>query len=105
MRLARTDPSRLRTSLALTASFGWRRYCIPATISHDGRYVIAGSEDHKFVVWDVQTRQAVQSTESHKDVIITLARHPTRAMIATAGLEKVSRLVKLRARPSFMAPC
>jgi COMPASS component SWD3 len=70
-----------------------RRYCIPAAISHDGRYVIAGSEDHKFVVWDVQTRQAVQSSESHKDVVIAVARHPTRPIIATAGLEKVRHLV------------
>ncbi len=66
-----------------------RRYCIPAAITHDGRYVITGSEDHKFIVWDVQTRQVVQSTESHKDVVIALARHPTRPLIATAGLEKV----------------
>ncbi|GAA6061143.1 hypothetical protein JCM10212_001743 [Sporobolomyces blumeae] len=65
-----------------------RKYCIPSTLTEDGKYLISGSEDHKVVVWDVQTRQVVDSFSAHKDVVVALAHHPTLPILATGSLEK-----------------
>ncbi|KAL8278672.1 hypothetical protein RQP46_008964 [Phenoliferia psychrophenolica] len=66
-----------------------RKHCIPAALTANGRYLIAGSEDHKFFVWDLQTRKIIQQAESHKDVVMAVACHPQLGILATAGLEKV----------------
>ncbi|BGP25680.1 WD domain protein [Rhodotorula toruloides] len=65
-----------------------RKYCIPAVLAADGRYLLAGSEDHKVVVWDIQTREVVASWVAHKDVVMAVAHHPTRGILATGALEK-----------------
>lgn len=86
------------------------RYCIPSALTSTGQYLIAGSEDNKLMIWDLQTREIVQAAEGQKgsfallhdlywanprwyvtsDVIIAIASHPLRNIIATGGLEKVS---------------
>ncbi|KAM0750605.1 WD40 repeat-like protein [Meredithblackwellia eburnea MCA 4105] len=65
-----------------------RKYCIPASLTADGRYLVTGSEDNKFLMWDVQTRQVIQSLDSHKDVVMAVACHPQLGVIASVGLEK-----------------
>lgn len=42
------------------------RYCTPPVLTPDGRHLVAGSEDHKVVVWDVQTREVVAAWVAHK---------------------------------------
>ncbi|GAA5886337.1 hypothetical protein JCM16303_002503 [Sporobolomyces ruberrimus] len=66
-----------------------RKYCIPSTLTRDGRFLIAGSEEENRVFkWDLQTRQVVESWIAHKDVVIALACHPTLPLLATGALEK-----------------
>lgn len=43
------------------------RYCIPSTLTRDGRFLIAGSEEENRVFkWDLQTRQVIESWIAHK---------------------------------------
>lgn len=34
---------------------------------------MAGSEDHKTYIWDLQTREIVQILEGHQDVVVAVA--------------------------------
>lgn len=42
------------------------RYCIASALTASGRYLVTGSEDHKVVIWDLQTREVIQLADSHK---------------------------------------
>ncbi|KAG6811224.1 WD repeat-containing protein 5 [Tricholoma furcatifolium] len=42
------------------------KYCISACFSvTGGKWIVAGSEDKKVYLWDLQTRQIVQVLEGH----------------------------------------
>jgi WD40 repeat protein len=42
------------------------KYCISACFSvTGGKWIVAGSEDHKTYIWDLQTREIVQVLEGH----------------------------------------
>ena len=42
------------------------KYCICACFSvTGGKWIVAGSEDHKTYIWDLQTREVVQILEGH----------------------------------------
>jgi WD40 repeat protein len=89
---------------------GTSRYCI-ATTFLDGRFVLSGSEDGKIWIWDLQTREALQRIDAHRgqlsiprrydtvpltlcvlypDATVAVVVHPTKPMLASAALEKVT---------------
>lgn len=45
-----------------------RTYCIPSCflLYGRGKYIVSGSEDNKVYIWNLQTRQVVQSLEGHR---------------------------------------
>jgi len=64
-------------------------YCLFACFGVTGRKaVVSGSEDSKVYVWDLQTREILQVLEGHRDVVMAVATHPTKNIIASAGMEK-----------------
>lgn len=78
-----------------------RRFCIPSVLTPSGRYLLAGSEDNKVVKWDIQSRQVVEAWPAHRDVVITVAHHPSQGILASGALEKVrSRFLVLLVSPS-----
>ncbi|KAF9240948.1 WD40 repeat-containing protein [Melanogaster broomeanus] len=39
-------------------------------------------------IWDLQSREVLQALEGHRDVVLAVATHPVRAIIASASMEK-----------------
>ena len=46
-------------------------------------------------MWDLQTKQLVQTLEGHADVVLGVAAHPTRELIATGGTDKDGRSIRI----------
>jgi len=69
-----------------------RTYCLfTCFITTNGQYVVSGSEDAKVYIWDLQSREIVQVLEGHRDdqdVVLAVATHPKRGIIASASMEK-----------------
>ncbi|KAL7285253.1 hypothetical protein ACG7TL_000347 [Trametes sanguinea] len=65
-----------------------RTYCIFADFAPGRKHIVSGSEDMKVYFWDLQTREIVQVLDGHRDVVIAVASHPTRRLIASAAMEK-----------------
>jgi len=57
--------------------------------------VLSGSEDGKAYLWDLQTKQLLQTLEGHSDVVLGVASHPTRELIATGGTDKDLRCIRI----------
>ena len=58
------------------------RYCIPPILTPDGAHLVCGSEDHKVVVWDVQTREVVAQWAAHKGELPLLSSFPPPSSLA-----------------------
>ncbi|EOR02819.1 Protein will die slowly [Wallemia ichthyophaga EXF-994] len=52
------------------------------------RCVIAGSEDGKVFVWDLQTKEVLHSFTAHKDAVINVDSHSRLPLICSCSLEK-----------------
>jgi len=65
-------------------------YCVFSafSITGSGKWIISGSEDYNIYLWDLQTKEIVQILEGHQDVVVGVATHPTRNIIASVSLEK-----------------
>ena len=57
--------------------------------------ILAGSEDGKAYLWDLQTKQLVQSLEGHENTVLGVAAHPTRELVATGGTDKDLRSIRI----------
>ena len=65
------------------------QFCIFACFSvTGGKWIVSGSEDNKVYLWDLQSREVVQTLEGHTDVVIAVDCHPEQNKIASASLAK-----------------
>lgn len=58
----------------------------------DGQYIIAGSDDGSFFVWDKQTTNIVRVMRGDESIVNCLQPHPTTCLLATSGIDQVVRL-------------
>jgi COMPASS component SWD3 len=62
-------------------------FCCFASFSvTGGKWIVSGSEDKKVFLWNLQSKEVVQMLEGHSEVVLTIACHPTRNMIASGAV-------------------
>ena len=49
-----------------------RTYSVFCDFTHDGQYVVSGSEDSKVFLWHLQNRQIVQMLEGHRGMFLNV---------------------------------
>ncbi|KAK0553417.1 WD repeat-containing protein 5 [Tilletia horrida] len=50
-------------------------------------HIVSGSEDQRIYIWDLQTKQVLQTLAGHRDVVLSIAVHPWQPIIASASLD------------------
>jgi COMPASS component SWD3 len=64
-------------------------YCIFGTFSvTGGKWIVCGSEDKGVYIWNLQTCEVMQKLVGHTDVVLAVACHPVKNMIASGALSK-----------------
>ncbi|KAL0275580.1 UNVERIFIED_CONTAM: hypothetical protein PYX00_003392 [Menopon gallinae] len=58
----------------------------------EGQYIVAGSDDGSFFIWDRYTTNIVQVLKGDDSVVNCLQPHPTSCLLATSGIDPVVRL-------------
>ena len=66
------------------------RYCIFSTfvVTHPVKHIASGSENGLIFIWDLQTKEILQTLAGHTDVVLAVAAHPTNCVLASGALEK-----------------
>jgi COMPASS component SWD3 len=50
--------------------------------------IVAGSENNRIHLWDLQSRKVMQTLIGHKDVVTSIATHPSKHVIVSASLDR-----------------
>jgi len=58
----------------------------------NGQYVVAGSDDGKFFIWDKETTNIVRVLRGDESIVNCLQGHPIAPVLATSGIDPVVRL-------------
>ena len=58
----------------------------------EGNFIIAGSDDGKFFIWDRKTTNIVKVLHGDESIVNCLQPHPTTCLLATSGIDKEIRL-------------
>ncbi|CAG0898801.1 unnamed protein product [Darwinula stevensoni] len=57
-----------------------------------GEYIVAGSDEGSFFVWDRETGNIVQVLRGDESIVNVIQPHPSLCLLATSGIEHVIRL-------------
>jgi len=57
-----------------------------------GEYIIAGSDDGRFFIWDRKTCSIVRILQGDESIVNCLQPHPTQCLLATSGIETTVKL-------------
>lgn len=58
----------------------------------NGQYIVAGSDDGSFFIWDKSTTNIVRVLRGDESIVNCLEPHPTACLLATSGIDPVVRL-------------
>lgn len=58
----------------------------------NGQYIMAGSDDGSFFIWDRKTTNIVRVLRGDESIVNCLQPHPSHCMLATSGIDPVVRL-------------
>ncbi|XP_049781541.1 WD and tetratricopeptide repeats protein 1-like isoform X1 [Schistocerca cancellata] len=58
----------------------------------DGQFVVAGSDDGSFFIWDRRTTNIIRILRGDDSIVNCLQPHPTYCLLATSGIDPVVRL-------------
>ena len=62
------------------------------SLNSDGQYIVAGSDDGSFFIWNRQTTNIVQILAGDSQIVNCLQPHPTHCLLATSGIDPLVRL-------------
>lgn len=64
------------------------KYCLTANFSiTGGKWIVSGSEDNRVYIWNIQTRDIVQTLDGHTTPVMCAECHPLQNVIASCALE------------------
>ncbi|GFN97618.1 WD and tetratricopeptide repeats protein 1 [Plakobranchus ocellatus] len=58
----------------------------------NGQYIVAGSDDGSFFIWDKSTTNIVRVLRADESIVNCLQPHPSSCLLATSGIDPVVRL-------------
>lgn len=58
----------------------------------NGQYIVAGSDDGSFFMWDKETTNLVRVLKGDDSIVNCLQPHPSMCLLATSGIDPVIRL-------------
>lgn len=58
----------------------------------NGQYIVAGSDDGSFFIWDRATTNIVRVLRGDDSIVNCLEPHPATCLLATSGIDPVVRL-------------
>ena len=58
----------------------------------NGQYVVAGSDDGSFFIWDRETTNIVRTLRGDECIVNCVQPHPEICLLATSGIDPVVRL-------------
>lgn len=58
----------------------------------DGQYIVAGSDDGSFFIWDRDTTNIIRVLRGDDRIVNCLQPHPSTCLLATSGIDPVIRL-------------
>jgi WD40 repeat protein len=61
-------------------------------LGRNGQFIMAGSDDGKFFIWDRRTTNIVKVLVGDEAIVNCLQGHPTAPILATSGIDPVVRL-------------
>jgi WD40 repeat protein len=60
--------------------------------SSQGQYIVAGSDDGSFFIWDRHTTNIMRVLRGDDSIVNCLQPHPSYCLLATSGIDPVVRL-------------
>ena len=84
-----------RGSICLTTFSGHILDVSSVAVSHDGQWLVSGSDDKNVLFWDVRSAQAHFALHGHKGWTVSVDMSPTGNLIATGDSEGNIRICKL----------
>ena len=76
----RHDPSTLKFELK-----GHTQTVKSLTFSHDSRFLVSTGWDRKVVIWDLLTREPIETLRGHSEQVVAAAFSPTKPQLATGA--------------------
>jgi len=58
----------------------------------NGQYIVAGSNDGSFFIWDRNTTNIVRVLRGDEKIVRCLQSHPSMCLLATCGMNPIIRL-------------
>ena len=62
-------------------------YRIRSCLGAADKYVVSGSEDGRFITWDLVTGNIVAEAPAHDGVVTCVSYHPTKRQALTSGVD------------------
>jgi WD and tetratricopeptide repeat-containing protein 1 len=74
-------------------------------VSSKGQYIVAGSDDGSFFIWEKNTGNIVRVLRGDDSIVNCLQPHPSQCLLATSGIDPVVRLWSPKAEVELKLVC